>query len=52
MGLVLADSIQLRHKQFNVGVNVLFKLANGFGTKSVRDSLAFAGVVVPVSGIE
>lgn len=40
------------NEKLDIAVNVLLELANRLGTESVRDSLALAGVLVTVTGIE
>lgn len=39
-------------EQFEVAVDVLFELADGFGGEGVRDGFALAGVFGAVAGIE
>jgi hypothetical protein len=42
----------LSNEQLNIGVDILLELTNGFCAKSVRDGLAFAGVLCSVAGVE
>lgn len=50
--LRLTDAVPLLFKEFQVAVNILFKLANGLGRKRVRNRLAFASVFLAISCIE
>ena len=52
VSLEVGQTVPLLHKLLDIAMDILLELANGLGTESVGNGLAFAGVLSTVTGVE